>query len=80
MEITWNEATEAIKVLKQLQPVKEAFLTTMGLNNWEEARKKYDYHTDTRCLQQFVRKDFKEIPKDFMVRMWLCTFSDYTVL
>ena len=75
MEITWNEAMEDIKSLKQLQPVKEAFLATVGLSDWEEAEKQYNYHTDVTRLQQFVGKDFKKIPKEFMVCSMLQLFN-----
>ena len=46
MDIIWNEATDIIKRLKQLQPVKAAFLAIMGLSDWNEAEKSTSI---TRC-------------------------------
>ena len=78
MDITWNEATESIKSLKLLQPVKEAFFTTMGLSDWSEAEKTYKHHTDVTRLQQFVGRDFKDIPKDFKVLRLSCKAINQT--
>ena len=67
---------ENIKSLKQLQPVKEAFLATVGLSDWEEAEKQYNYHTDVTHLQQFVGKDFKKFPKN----LWWVACYNYSTL
>ena len=48
------EAAVSIKQLKQLEPVHDAFVSTVGVGSWKEAREKYPQHTTDVRLNQFV--------------------------
>ena len=50
----------------------------MGLSDWNEAEETYKHHTDVTRLQQFVGRDFKDIPKDFKVLRLCCKAINQT--
>lgn len=66
-EISLTEAAAKIKELKQLQPVRDAFTSTVDVSSWEEAKRKYPAHTADARLRQFIGKDMKKPSNDFMV-------------
>ena len=81
-KITFSEATTAVKDIKKLQPVRDAFLVEVSLTTWEEAVVQYpSYATDAR-LKQFVDEDMKSPPKAFLVRtpIFLVSCPDPTQL
>ena len=72
-KITFSEATTAVKDIKKLQPVRDAFLVEVSLTTWEEAMVQYPSHATDACLKQFVDEDMKSPPKVFLVRTpFLC--------
>ena len=55
-KITFLEATTAVKDIKKLQPVRDAFLVEVSLTMWEEAMVQYASFATDACLKQFVDK------------------------
>lgn len=67
-KITFSEATAAVKDIKKLQPVRDAFLLEVCMTTWEEAMVQYPSHANDARLKQFVDEDMKSPPKVFLVR------------
>ncbi len=65
-----SDAATNIKEIKQLQPVRDAFVTSVDVSSWDEAKTKYPQHTTNVRLHHFIGQDM-EVPSDDFV-VWQC--------